>query len=102
MCSICQFEDRNIWPPIHELPKRSIVEKGDYIFLVKCDNCGSLWVESVYEPYLSYTYLVKWNYKIEDWILVNTYDNSKTLLNWHINEIKLKWKELNKKREINN
>jgi hypothetical protein len=94
MCTKCECTIRNIWPPSTQIPDMITVSSGNWILLKRCRNCNALWVESAYEPYASFRYLVLWKYSETDWIYLNSIDDSKTLLEWHKQEIKDNWKKL--------
>jgi hypothetical protein len=97
MCKTCESTIRYIWPPSDKIPEMGIVAKGNWILLRSCPECNSLWVESPYEPYASFRYLVRWKYTKEIWIYLNNIDDSKKLLAWHKQEIKKNWKGLSRK-----
>ena len=91
MCENCQKDIREAWGPINEHPDLKLVSKGNYIFLKQCDSCSQYWVESSYEPYLSFTYLVKWPYGKGEWEYAPWKDDGITLLKWHKQAIKEYW-----------
>ena len=99
MCKNCESTNRIIWPPGVNKPELILLVNGNYISLKKCIYCNSLWVESPYEPYLSFVYLVRWKYSKDTWEYINDLENSKYLLEWHKQEIKANWLELSIKEQ---
>lgn len=94
MCDNCQSEKRIIWPPNIGPQNLQVIAQGNWISLKQCLKCNSLWVESAYEPYASFVYLVRWNYTVTDWNYLNSIDNSELLIEWHKQEIKMHWTKL--------
>lgn len=94
MCSNCKSDEREIWGHVKSFPELSMIAKGNYILLSQCKECKTLWVKSPYEPYLSFTYLVKWKYEINDWNYLVGFDNPSILLEWHKQEIQYHWLSL--------
>ncbi len=101
MCSNCKSDEREIWGPVKSFPKLSTIAKGHYILLCQCKECDTLWVKSPYEPYLSFTYLVKWKLEIKDWNYLIWKDDSCSMLEWHKQEIQNHWLDLpNDEKEL--
>lgn len=96
MCNKCESTKRYIWPPSDKIPEMPIVEKGNWALLRSCPVCKTLWVESPYEPYASFRYLVQWRYPKEAWTNLSKIDEGRKLLDWHKQEIRENWKELSK------
>jgi len=100
MCDNCQSEKRLIWPPNIRPQDLQDVAQGNWISLKQCSKCNSFWVESAYEPYASFIYLVRWNYTVADWNYLNSIDNSELLIEWHKQEIKMHWTKLSSEDQL--
>ena len=92
MCKICKGDTQELWPPSFDKPKLELIKSGNWVLLKECSSCHQLWVESPYEPYASFVYLVKWNNSIEDWQNLHNKDDGKTLCNWMTYEIRRLYK----------
>ncbi len=93
MCETCGHPDRVLWG-CGDFPKMPDVDKGNYVILQRCEQCGALWCMSPYEPYLSFTFLAAWPYGQHEWRVVHNLDNGNTLLEWHAAMIREHWQEL--------
>ncbi len=77
-----------MWSPSAELPTLVDVRNGNWISLQQCPSCNRLWMTSPFEPYASFTYMVKWPRTIDDWVRIHDRDNATTLHEWMKNEIR--------------
>lgn len=93
MCNTCGQPDRVLWG-YGCFPKLSDVDKGNYVILQRCEQCGALWCLSPYEPYLSFTFLAAWPYDQRTWRAVHDHDNGNTLLAWHGAMVREHWQDL--------
>jgi hypothetical protein len=95
-CSECQSPSRQLWPPLPkaELPRFVKVNNGNYISLFKREKCNALWCSSDFEPYLGFTYSVKWDLSDKDFKIIHEVDDGETLRNWLASKIKILWKSL--------
>lgn len=99
MCTNCQSNNRNIWGPSVTKLNLEIIDSGNWINLNRCGECGALWVESYYEPYMSFPYWVKWSYPATYWRIVHDFDAAKSLHDWLMLEIKKLWSSLPKEEK---
>lgn len=83
-CDVCEFPGRVVWPANRgrKIQLKEICN-GNWITLLKCNNCLALWVEVPHEPYAMYSYHVHWKYSVKQWHYINDIDNSNTLHQWH-------------------
>jgi hypothetical protein len=92
-CNVCGHPGRILWG-CGTFPKLPDVDKGNYVILQRCEQCGALWCMSPYESYLSFTFLAAWPYGQHEWRIVHDLDNGSTLLEWHAAMIREHWQEL--------
>jgi len=92
-CGTCGHPNRVLWG-CGSFPQLPDVDKGNYVILQRCEQCGALWCMSPYEPYLSFTFLAAWPYGQHEWRIVHDVDNGNTLLEWHAAMIREHWQEL--------
>ncbi|MBM7558223.1 hypothetical protein [Halanaerobacter jeridensis] len=98
-CGYCESPERKIWPPINGSPNLKELKVGNWITLLECGSCNTLWCEVHYEPYGSFRYLIIWDLTKEDWIKLYNLDNGEILKKWHAQQIRLLWKELSEKEQ---
>jgi hypothetical protein len=88
MCDTCKSDSRDMWSPCADLPTLVDVRHGNWVSLQRCPTCSQLWMTSPFEPYASFTYMVKWPRTIEDWVRIHDVDGASTLHEWMKNEIR--------------
>ena len=93
MCGNCQKQSHDLWAIGPPYPKWETVKSVGFVELVKCPECGQLWVESYYEPFAAFRYAIKWPADIETFSKMNAIDDGKTLCRWHEAEIRIKAKD---------
>ena len=93
-CPSCGAPERQLLPPVQPDPGYTLLTAGNYICLEACPSCGTLWCESPYEPYLSFSYRVRWPWSAATWKQAHDRDNGETLRHWHITEIRRLWQKL--------
>jgi hypothetical protein len=96
-CQKCQNFARAVWPPSAEQPAFSIDLQQGWLKPLKCSNCGATWMVVPYEPYASFTYLVRWMYSANEWLAINGLDDGKTLCQWADAQIKAAWSGMDEK-----
>ena len=56
--------------------------------LVKCRDCGCLWIEGYYEPFASFRYAVKWPFDEATFRKTIKNDSGEKLYAWHEAEVR--------------
>lgn len=82
-CSFCRAPERQLWPPDSRQDGLQTEQRGDWMLLDRCPNCGWLWCRVPYEPYASFSYAVLWRHTDGDWQHVYDADDGETLHQWH-------------------
>lgn len=100
VCENCLKHKKEIWTPYSKFFPRESIIVGNWIELVRCEKCPQFWVESPYEPYAAFTYLVKWNLSENDWRNNHDIDNGLTILKWHRAKIREIYDETEEKTEV--
>ncbi len=75
-----------IGPPY---PKWDAIEAANFVSLVKCPECGQLWVEIPYEPFTSFRYAVRWPYDETTFSNAMGKDAGLTPSKWHEAEVRV-------------
>lgn len=83
MCVTCGYPERKIWPPTGQAPKFKGMASKNWMSLVECPECGTLWVGVPYEPYASFIYYVPWDKSIEQWETEIALQDGSNLHAWH-------------------
>lgn len=92
-CPNCQSPERILFGPGQQ-PELVQVRIGNWISLEQCEPCHALWCLSPYEPYASFSYLVRWPSSVEVWAEAHEKDDGKTMRQWHASEIRNHWRGL--------
>ncbi|MFH7041751.1 hypothetical protein ABT392_05465 [Paucibacter sp. JuS9] len=87
-CENCHGEKCKLWAIGPPYPTLREMAAGNQIALVRCDECGQLWVESFYEPFSAFRYAVQWPLSVERFAAIRNKDQGLTLCRWHEAEIK--------------
>jgi hypothetical protein len=87
-CDNCRKHSTEIWTPYSKFFARKSLIVGNWIELVQCEKCPQLWVESPYEPYAAFIYIVKWNLPKDEWQEIHDIDNGLSMLEWHREKIR--------------
>lgn len=82
-CSTCGSPERKIWPPSSQVPKFKGLGSENWMSLVECPECCTLWAGVPYEPYASFVYYVKWVKSIEQWKFEIDHQGGSNLHAWH-------------------
>lgn len=82
-CRICGYPERKIWPPTSQAPKFKRVASENWMSLVECVECGTLWTGVPYEPYASFIYYVPWDKSIGQWKIAIDLQDGSNLHTWH-------------------
>jgi hypothetical protein len=93
MCEECGQPSRVLWT-FGQHPGFDEVSVGNWAALVRCRECGSLWVESPYEPYASFTFYARWPLDEKAWHELQKIEKGLPILEWHSMMIREKWQEL--------
>src|SRR5438552_1289795 len=88
MCSNCQYPQRLLWAIGPPYPNWETIEAALFLALVKCPECGRLWVEAQYEPFASFRYAVRWPYDESVFSRAIKKDTGSTLYKWHEAEVR--------------
>jgi hypothetical protein len=96
LCANCEAGRREAWVMFgdHRQPRLLAVNHGNYISLMRCEECNSLWCSSPYEPYLAFPYIVRWNGSELEWSELHHQDDGRSLLAWHAAALRSQWKSL--------
>jgi hypothetical protein len=62
---------------------------ANFLSLVECPECGSLWLEAAYEPFASFRYAVHWPYDEGLFTQAMDKDSGVTLNRWHEAEVRV-------------
>jgi hypothetical protein len=89
MCTNCHTANHTLWAVGPPYPKFCSVSEGNFVFLQGCTECGQLWLESMYEPFASFRYAVKWPWTRQKFEEARDQDQSLTLCKWHEAEVRL-------------
>ncbi len=101
MCLNCESSTRNAWGPWKTWQGKraeflTIVARAKSVpaILEKCEECGSLWVAVPYEPYMIFTYWIKWNYSIDSWKEFSALKKGALIHTWHLIQIQKYWEQI--------
>ncbi|MCK5269207.1 MAG: hypothetical protein KAJ46_00425 [Sedimentisphaerales bacterium] len=87
LCKICGSPERKMWPPSSRTPSFDTIKKGNWITLVECLECKSLWVGVPYEPYAVFVYFVRWEKTVADWQELHDADDGEQISEWHTKQL---------------
>jgi hypothetical protein len=88
-CKTCGQPQRKLWAWGERYPKWVTIRAANFLGLVKCPECGSLWLEAAYEPFASFRYAVHWTYDEGLFTRAMDKDSGVTLNRWHEAEVRL-------------
>ena len=100
MCSNCHSPERSLWVLFSynqkspHTPVLTTIDKGNWITLERCEECGGMCCTSLYEPFASFPYLVAWPRDVASWRSIHDTDDGRSLLSWHAYEIAENWSSL--------
>lgn len=92
-CLHCQAPQRALYGPGYR-PELTQIERGNWISLERCKQCGLYWCSSPYEPYAAFEYCVRWEHSQAVWRQIHDADEGLTLLRWHAASIREHWEHL--------
>jgi len=95
MCTNCHTEDQALWAIGPPYPEFKLISTGNFVVLEGCTECGQLWLESMYEPFASFRYAVKWPWTRQKFEETRDQDLSLTLCKWHEAEVRLQGAQAN-------
>jgi hypothetical protein len=87
-CKICGHPHRKLWAWGGKYPKWVTILAANFLGLVKCPECESLWLEAAYEPFASFRYAVRWSYDEDLFRRAMNRDSGVTLSRWHEAEVR--------------
>lgn len=87
-CDTCGQPQRKLWAWGRSYPKWITLRAANFLSLVKCPECGSQWLEAVYEPFASFQYAVRWSYDEHLFMRAMNRDSGMTLSRWHEAEVR--------------
>jgi len=95
-CTNCQAPERHLWVlfGLQRQPELVTLRDGNYVSLLSCPICNTLWCSSPYEPYLSFPYAVCWRNDALAWQHLHDRDKGATLLRWHAFAVGKYWRQL--------
>ena len=81
-CEFCEAPLKSVWPPSERQPKLQKIRQLGWLGLHVCPSCNVAWVDSPYEPYASFRYLVYWPFSLDDFSTVADLKDGETISAW--------------------
>ena len=78
-----------MWAPGIEMPDLKDVLQQNYVVLRECPSCQTLWVLMPLEPFLSFHYMVIWQWTVADFERISGIDKARRLHRWILNEVRI-------------
>lgn len=90
-CKECEGPGKVVWPMSSARPHLAKYEESGWFSLTACVDCGRMWLQSPYEPYASFIYLIYWPYSREFWSSVVSVENGAAMAKWSDFKIREAW-----------
>jgi hypothetical protein len=87
-CKTCGQPQRKLCAWGESYPKWVTICAANFLGLMKCPECGSIWLEAAYEPFVSFRYSVRWPYDEHLFTRAMNKDSGVTLSRWHEAEVR--------------
>ena len=88
MCNNCRYPLQKLWAIGPPYPRWDVQQAANQVSLMRCHECGQLWVEMEYEPFGSFRYAAHWPYSGSVFEKVMNKDSGSTLWKWHEAEVR--------------
>jgi len=88
-CKTCGQPSKKLWAWGDNYPKWVKLQAANFVELVECPTCGTIWCQRYYEPFASFRYAVPWDGDEKLFLEAASKDSSCLIAKWH--EAEVRW-----------